>query len=140
MNDKNSDSFATHFAKHLTQKPSPEQCREIMYFNELSTVNHIGSMKTCSKLSCTLCKKERIEIIDNPQCRYSWLIHAWSEVYRACRHIPIFHRFTQHCWSSDRWESRRFQIFQIWLRRKTVSRWPRKIWKRRRSQPLGEYF
>ena len=96
MNDKNSDSFADHFAKHFTQKPSPQQCREIMSFEIIYTVNHVGSMKTWGKSSCTICMKERIEIIDNSQRRYSRLINACSEVYGAYRHIPIFHRFTQH--------------------------------------------
>ena len=59
-NNKNSDSFAAHFAKHFTQKPSPQQCREIMSFGILSTVSPIGSMKTWGKSSCTLFIKERI--------------------------------------------------------------------------------
>ena len=93
---KNSDSFVAPFAKQFTQKPSPQECREIMSFGILSTVNPIGSMKTWGKLSCTLCMKERIEIIDNSRRRYSRIINACSEVYGACRHIPGFHRFTQH--------------------------------------------
>ena len=64
-NNKNSNSFAAHFAKHFTQKPSPQECRKIISFDILSTVNPIGSMKTWGKSSCTLCMKERIEIIDN---------------------------------------------------------------------------
>ena len=46
MNDKNSDSFAAHFNKHFTQKLSPQQCRKIISFGVLSTLNPIGSMKT----------------------------------------------------------------------------------------------
>ena len=95
-NNKNSDSFAAHFAKHFTQKPSPQECREIMSFDIISKVNPIGSMKTWGKLSCTLCMKERIEIIDNWQRRYSLIINSCSEVHGACRHVPRFHRFTQH--------------------------------------------
>ena len=53
MNNNNSDSFASHFAKIFTQKPSPQQCREITSFDILSTVNPIGSMKTWGKSSCT---------------------------------------------------------------------------------------
>ena len=64
-NDKNLDYFAAHFAKHFTQKPSPQQCREIMSFDIISTVNPIGSMKTWGKSCCTLCMKETTEIIDN---------------------------------------------------------------------------
>ena len=112
-NNKKSESFAAHFAKHFTQKPSPQQCREIMSIDILSTVNPIGSMKTWGKSSCTLCMKERIEIIVNSQRRYSRIINACSEVYVACRQIPIFHRFAQHWWSSDRWKSHKYRIFQI---------------------------
>ena len=65
VNNNNSDSFAAHLAKHFMQKPSPQECREIRSFDILSTVNPIGSMKTWGKSSCTLCMKERIEIIDN---------------------------------------------------------------------------
>ena len=48
-NNKNSEYFAAHFAKNFTQKPSPQECREIMSFDILSTVNPIGSMKTWGK-------------------------------------------------------------------------------------------
>ena len=46
MNDKNSEYFADHFAKHFTQKPSPQQCRKNMSFDVLSTVNPICAIKT----------------------------------------------------------------------------------------------
>ena len=140
VNNKNLDSFAAHFAKHFTQKPSPQECRKIMSFDILSTVNPIGSMKTWGKSSCTLCMKERIEIIDNSRRKYSQINNACSEVYGSCRHIPRFHRFTQHWWSSDGWRSREFRIFQYRPKRKTVFTWSNKFWKRRRSQPLRGYF
>ena len=60
-NDKNLDSFAARFTKHFTQKPSPQQCRKIVSFGILYTVNPIVSMKTCGKLYCTLCMKEIAE-------------------------------------------------------------------------------
>ena len=49
MNYNNSDSFAAHFARHFTQKPSPLKCRKIMSFDILSTVNPICSMKIWGK-------------------------------------------------------------------------------------------
>ena len=91
-NIKNSDSFAAHSNIHFTQKPSPQKCRKIMNFNIFSTLNPIGPIKTWSKLSCTLCMKERMEIIDNLRLRYIRIINACSEVYGACRHIPISQR------------------------------------------------
>ena len=57
MHNNNLDSFAAHFAKTLTQKPSPQQCYNIMSFEILSIVNPIGSMKTLGTLSCALCMK-----------------------------------------------------------------------------------
>ena len=95
-NNKNSNSLAAHFAQHFTQRPSQQKCRKIMSSNILTGVNTIGSMKTLGKLSCTLCMKERIEIIDNVQRRYIWIINSCSEVYRACCHTSRFHRFTQN--------------------------------------------
>ena len=75
-NNKNSDYFAAHFAKHFTQKPSPQEYREIMSFGILYTVKPMGSMKTWGKSSCTLCMKEIIEIIENSLHRYSRIINA----------------------------------------------------------------
>ena len=70
-NNKNLDSFAAPFAKNFTQKPSPQECRKIMSFDILSTVNPIGAMKTWGKTSCILCMKEIIEINDNSRRKYS---------------------------------------------------------------------
>ena len=33
--DKNSGTFAAHFAQHFNQKPTPQKCREIMKFGIL---------------------------------------------------------------------------------------------------------
>ena len=140
MNDNNSNSSTAHFAKHFTQRPSPQQFFKIMYPNILSTVKPIDSFKTWGKLSCTLCIKERIEIIDNLQRRYSQIINACSEVYRTCHHITRLHSFTQYWWPSDRWKSHEYWMFQIRLKGKDVSVWSMKLWKRKRSQPLGGYF
>ena len=115
-------------------------CCQIMSFDPRYTVKLIASMKTWGKSSCALRMKERIEIIDYSQCRYSQIINTCSEVYKACRHIPVFHRFIHHWWSSDRRKSHEIRIFQIWIKRKTVPSWSSKIWKRRISQPLGGFL
>ena len=65
INDNNLDSFAAYFAKNFIQKQSLQQCRKIMSQERPSTINPIGFIKNWGKLSCTLCMKERIEIIDN---------------------------------------------------------------------------
>ena len=58
-----------------------------MYFDILSTLNPIGSMKTWGKLSCTLCMKERIEIIDNSRRRYTELL---TPIQKCTEHAVIF--------------------------------------------------
>ena len=60
QHDKHSDTFAAHFVTHFDQKPTPQQCREIMKFVFSAKVNPIGSMKTWGKPSLTLCMKERL--------------------------------------------------------------------------------
>ena len=74
--DTNSDTFAAHFAHRFDQKPNPQQCREIMKFKILSKVNPIKLIKTWSKDSCTLCMKERLEIVSFSRHRYGKLINA----------------------------------------------------------------
>ena len=49
--DKKSDTSTAHFAQHFDQKPTPQQCHEIMKFETLSTLNYIRLMKTWSKSS-----------------------------------------------------------------------------------------
>ena len=60
LNDKDQDSFNAQLATKFTQKPSPQQCHNIMSFKIIYTVNTIGSTKTWGKSSCALCMKERI--------------------------------------------------------------------------------
>ena len=96
QHDKNSDTFAAHFATHSDQKPTPQKCRETMHFKVLAKVNPIGSMKTWGKPSCTLCMKERLKIVSRSRRRYRNLINACSDIYGACRHNPRFHRFTRN--------------------------------------------
>ena len=74
--DKHYDTFAAHFATHFDQKPTPQQCRKTMKFEVLAKVNPIGSMKTWGKPSCTLCMKERLEIVSRSRRRYGNLINA----------------------------------------------------------------
>ena len=50
----NSDVFAAHSDQYFYQKPTPQQCRKIMKFGILFTVNPISPMKTWIKSSRTL--------------------------------------------------------------------------------------
>ena len=96
QHNKNLDTFAAHFAQHFDQKPTPQQFIEIIKFETLSKVNPIGSMKTWSKSSCTVCMKEILEIVSHSQHRYRKLINACSEIYGTCSHNPRFYMFTRH--------------------------------------------
>ena len=62
QNGKFSDSFARHFSQHFSVKPSPQQQRDIMKFEIISSVNPISAMKTFGKHECTLCMGERLNI------------------------------------------------------------------------------
>ena len=44
--DKNPDTFAAHLSQPFNQKPTPQQCLEIMKLEILSKLNPIGLMKT----------------------------------------------------------------------------------------------
>ena len=93
---KNSDTFVAHFVQHFDQKPTPQQCREIMRFKIFSKVKPIRSTKTWIKSSCTVFMKERLEIVSRSQRRYVKLMYTCSEIYGAYRHNPRFHSFTRH--------------------------------------------
>ena len=96
QNGKFSDSFARHFAQHFSVKPSPQQQRDIMKFEIISSVNPISAMKTFGKHECTLCMKERLNILKFVRKRSSSVMNACSEIYGACRHKMRFHRFARH--------------------------------------------
>ena len=49
QNDTNLDTFAAHFAQHFNRNPTPEQCREIISYVIISTLNTTGSMNNWCK-------------------------------------------------------------------------------------------
>ena len=49
QHDENLDTFEAHFAQYFNQKPTPQQCHEIMSFWIIYMLNPIGLMKTCGK-------------------------------------------------------------------------------------------
>ena len=67
--------------------------REIIKFGILSKVNPIWSMKTWIKSSCNLCMNEGLERVSHSRHTYGKRINACSEIYGACPHNPMFHRF-----------------------------------------------
>ena len=88
-----SDSFARHFAKHFTTKPSPKKLRDILDFEVLWAANPISAVRSFGKLSCSLCMAERLKILSYTKNKTKNLMNACSEIYGACRHKPRFHRF-----------------------------------------------
>ena len=58
----------------------------------LYTVDFIGSIKACGKISITLWMKQIIKNIIFLQRRYSQLVHICSELYEVRSHILILHK------------------------------------------------
>ena len=63
--------------------------------------NPISSSKSFGKLSCSLCMKERLEILKAIKNQPKRLIKSSNELYGACRHCPVFHRYTNYKSSAD---------------------------------------
>ena len=95
--DEPSDSFAKHFASHFPKgnNISTKDVRSKVTMSILWKGNPISCVKSFGKLKCSLCMKERLEILkalgDNSEKR---LINSNNELYGACRHKPKFHRYT----------------------------------------------
>ena len=53
--------------------------------------------KLFRKLNCTLCMKERIQILKYSKRDPNSVINSNSEIYGACRHKPRFHRYRPNC-------------------------------------------
>ena len=94
--DRNSDTFADHFAQHLKtiKKPKAKDVRELIDFNIIWQGNAISLSKTFGKSTCKLCMVERMTIMNRFRSSPRSLINRCSEIYGSCRHKPRFHRFT----------------------------------------------
>ena len=49
QDDRNLDTFVAYFAQHFDQKTTPQNCREIMRFENILMVNPIGPMENWIK-------------------------------------------------------------------------------------------
>jgi len=56
----------------------------------------ISCMKSFGTLKCSLCMRERLEILKKSQKEQDKLINTCGEIYGACRHKTRFHRYTQN--------------------------------------------
>ena len=98
------DSFAKHFANQDTREgegATVKQVRDCTTVEILWKGNAISCSKSFSKLNCNLCMKERLEILKAMKQQPKKLINSCNELYGACRHRPVFHRYTNYTTSAD---------------------------------------
>ena len=92
-----SDSYAKHFAgiwPRGATLPSPGMQRNLIKCNILWQGNPISVVKTFGKSICTLCNRERMEIIKLSRSISDRLINSCSKIHGACRHYKQrFHRY-----------------------------------------------
>jgi len=69
MGQHDSNSFASHYASHVTKgtRVTPSKIREIMNFGVLWQGDPMNCGKISGKLNCSLCMKERIEFLQAQQ-------------------------------------------------------------------------
>ena len=93
--DKAYDSYAKHFASVWKDRGNPTQgmIRGMIHHTILWQGDPIKVVKSFGKPNCTLCVRERIEIIKHARKNPTKLINSCSEIHGACRHKPKFHRY-----------------------------------------------
>ena len=98
--DKTSDSFAKHFASHHRNKQTRLTAGEARKHLEVSILwqgKPISCNKSFGMLNCSLCMKERLEILKLSRIDPASIINSSTEFYGACRHKPRFHRYPSNC-------------------------------------------
>ena len=105
------DSYARHFAEVFSnfKNISPDLQRNSINCSILWQGNPISAVKTFATPICTLCAKERLEILKQSKKNPGSLINSCDEIYGACRHNPKFHGYVKadpsaHWWVSRRWK------------------------------------
>ena len=83
--------MAEHFKKD--SKIQAYQVREKIKIDIIWQGNPINCMKSFKSFGCTLCNKERCEIIKRTLKNDNKTMNYCSEIYGACRHNAKFHRF-----------------------------------------------
>ena len=63
--------------------------------------NPISVMKMFGTLCCTLCMKERCQIIKEKCEKNNKIVNSCNEIHGACRHKPRFHHFKNYSSSAD---------------------------------------
>ena len=92
---KKSDSFASHMAEHFEKGSSinAQQVRAKIKIDIIWQGNPINCMKSFKSFGCTLCNKEKCEIMKCTLKNENNTMNYCSEIYGACRHNSKFHRF-----------------------------------------------
>ena len=100
---QSSDTFEKHFALQVTkgEKTTAKHVRDRTSLEILWQGNPLSSSKSFGKLNCSLCMKERLEILKAMKQQPKRLINSSNELYGACRHRPVFHRYTNYKSSAD---------------------------------------
>ena len=93
-----SDSFAKHFASHFTDSTNitRDDINRLIKIDVMWQGDPISCVKSFGKMSCSLCMKERVEILKASKKQPRQLINSRNEIYGACRHKTKFHRFTRN--------------------------------------------
>jgi hypothetical protein len=89
------DSFVSHFTHHCKKevKPTSNDLRKMMKVKIVWQGNVMSCMKSVGKLNCSLCLRERIEILRTIRQEEWKIMNHCNEIYGACRHKTRFHRF-----------------------------------------------
>ena len=98
-----SDSYAKHFAEQLQNfdKITPTLQRNSITCSVIWKGNPISAVKSFGTANCSLCNKERLEILKQSRRDPLILINSCNEIYGACRHKPRFHRYCKAEPSTD---------------------------------------
>lgn len=97
IDDKKSDSFASHFAQLVPEGTLKKEVRNFIKVKVdiLWQGDPLACVKTFGTKGCKLCNKERWAILNLTRKTPELAINRCNEVYGACRHKPRFHRFNQ---------------------------------------------
>ena len=103
LTGKASDTYAAHFAHHHkpNSRPTIAQIKSMVEISVVWKGNPITCMKGFGKHCCSLCMKERIEILKLARGNPGALINGCSEIYGACRHRMRFHKYSTMNTSTD---------------------------------------
>jgi hypothetical protein len=95
INNKSSDSFASHFASLVPEGTTKKNVKDFVKVKVdiLWQGDPLSCVKTFGTRSCKLCAKERYAIIKLTCETPNLAINKCNEVHGACRHKLRFHRF-----------------------------------------------